>query len=368
MSAVLAAEIRDEVVREGPISFRRFMELALYHPEHGYYTSGRAQLGRKGDFFTNVSVGPLFGKLLAQQFAEMWRQLGQPADFCLVEQGAHEGHFARDVLGALKETDRDCFAATTYRIVEPSGALALRQRECLAGWPVEWVPDLSALPIFTGVHFSNELIDAFPVHVVQWTGSEWLERCVTSEGTEFRFTDCPITLPQLATACARIPQPLPPGYVTEVNLAAGAWIADVAGRVERGFIVVIDYGFLRDEYYMPERFEGTLSAYASHRREDNPLHAPGEIDLTAHVDFSSLMEAGIADGLRVAGFTDQHHLMVGLGAAYFTDGIPANAAELRAFQTLMHPTLMGMAFKTVAFQKGLTADASLMAFRYASQS
>jgi SAM-dependent MidA family methyltransferase len=368
MSAVLAAEIRDEVVREGPISFRRFMELALYHPEHGYYTSGRAQVGRKGDFFTNVSVGPLFGKLLARQFAEMWRLLGRPTGFCIVDQGAHEGHFAGDVLGALKETDPDCFAATAYRIVEPSSALALRQRERLIEWPVEWVPDLSGLPIFTGVHFSNELIDAFPVHVLEWTGREWLERCVTSEGMEFRFTNCPITLPQLATACARIPQPLPPGYVTEINLAAETWIADVAGRMKRGFILAVDYGFLRDEYYRPERFEGTLSAYAHHRRENDPLKAPGEIDLTAHVDFSSLMEAGIAAGLRVAGFTDQHHLMVGLGAAYFNDGIPANTGELRAFQTLMHPTLMGMAFKAVAFQKGVADDTSLMAFRYASRS
>jgi SAM-dependent MidA family methyltransferase len=365
MSAALAGIIREEVAQRGVISFRRFMELALYHPEHGFYTSGKAQVGRKGDFFTNVSVGPLFGKLLALQFAEMWRHLGQPANFSVVEQGAHEGYFAADVLSALKSADPDCFSATTYRIVEPSPSLAARQRERLAGWPVEWVCELTALPAFTGVHFSNELIDAFPVHLVQWTGNEWMERCVASDGEEFRFTDLPITSQPLAAACAGIPQPLPPGYVTEVNLAASAWIANVAARLERGFILAIDYGLPREEFYKPERHEGTLSAYAQHRREKNPLRAPGEIDLTAHVDFSSLMEAGTAAGLRVAGFTDQHHLMVGLGAAYFSDGTPANPSELRAFQTLMHPTLMGMAFKAVAFQKGVTEDVALMAFRYA---
>jgi SAM-dependent MidA family methyltransferase len=351
MSAALAAIIRDEIGREGLISFRRFMELALYHSEHGYYTSGRARVGRGGDFFTNVSVGPLFGKLLARQFAEMWRRLGQPANFAIVEQGAHEGHFALDALGALKEADPDCFVATTYRIVEPSSALLASQRERLAGWPVEWTSDLSQLSAITGVHVSNELIDAFPVHVVKWTGRDWVERCVANKGAEFEFVDRPISSPQLAVACGRIPQPLPPEYTTEVNLSAETWIAEVAGRMERGFILAIDYGFLRDDYYMPERNEGTLSAYAHHKRERDPLREPGEFDLSAHVDFSSLMEAGAAAGLRVAGFTDQHHLMVGLGAGYFADGTPANPSELRAFQTLMHPTLMGMAFKAVAFQR-----------------
>jgi SAM-dependent MidA family methyltransferase len=364
MSQALAEIIRDEIARCGPMPFRRFMELALYHREHGYYASGRASIGRKGDFFTNVSVGPLFGKLLARQFEEMWENLQRPMEFTIVEQAANDGQFASDVLTALREVATECFARTTYRIVEPFAPLEARQRERLVGLPVTWSRSIEELPSFTGVHFSNELVDAFPVHLVRWNGTQWHEQHVVSADEAFMFTDCGLSDEALVAACGRIPLPLPPGYTTEINLAAADWIREVATRLERGFVLMVDYGHLREDYYSLERHEGTLSAYRQHRRERDPLQDPGETDLTAHVEFSTLMEVGSAAGLRVVGFTDQHHAMVGLGALHFSDGSPS--PELRAFQTLMQPTLMGRAFKFLSFTKG-ECDAALRIFRYTSK-
>ncbi len=352
----LTTLIAGEIASSGPIPFRRFMDLALYHPEHGYYSSGRARVGRSGDFFTNVSVGSLFGRLLARQFCEMRSVLGQEADFTIVEQGAHGGEFAGDVISALPP------GMAAYRIIEPIPTLASAQRARLAGMNVEWSGNLCELSPFTGVHFSNELPDAFPVHLVVWTGAEWLERCVAVHGGGFAFTDAPIESAELAAACAAIPQPLPAGYVTEVNLAARAWIVAVAQRLVRGFVLAVDYGYERAEFFTPQRIAGTLSACARHRREPDPLARPGELDITAHVEFTSLIECAEAAGMRLAGFTDQHHFMVGLGAAHFAEG--AHAADRRAFQTLMHPQFMGMVFKVVCFSKGIEPPV-LAGFRYA---
>ena len=368
MSESLSEIIRSRIAARGPMPFRRFMELALYHLSLGYYASGRARVGRKGDFFTNVSVGPLFGRLLARQIVEMWERLGSPRAFSLIEQGAHEGALAADVLGGLREFSPDCFAATIYRIVEPFAVLADRQRNRLAKFAgrVEWKNSLREVEIECGVHLSNELPDAFPVHLVTRTSGEWRERMVIERGGRFAFDDGPLTMPALRDACAQIPGLLPDGYCTEVNLAAREWIADVARSIRRGFFLAVDYGFTRDEYYAPWRMSGTLSAYADHRRESDPLARPGEIDLTAHVEFTSLIEAATAAGLSLAGFTDQHHFMVGLGAAHFAH--EANAAERRAFQTLMHPQFMGTAFKVVCFAKAVEPSLPLAGFRFARPS
>ena len=365
MSAPLTEIIRSEIVAGGPMPFRRFMELALYHPEFGYYASGHARIGRGGDFFTNVSVGPLFGRLLARQIAEMWSVLGAPGDFTIIEQGAASGDLAADVLGGLRGMFPECHEAVRYRIVEPFAKLEARQRERLGAFAgkVQWSRALEEIRVEACVHFSNELPDAFPVHVVNRTGGEWRERVVIEKDGRFVFADGPPPSGELREACARIPGPLPEGYVTEVNLAACAWIREVAAVMQRGFVLAVDYGFPRLQYYSPDRIAGTLSAYANHRREPDPLARPGEIDLTAHVEFDGLIEAATAAGLRLEGFTDQHHFTVGLGAEHFADG--ANAAERRAYQTLMHPQFMGTAFMAAAFSKGTVSAAPLAGFRFA---
>ena len=363
MSTTLATLLAARIAREGPIPFREFMAQALYHPEHGYYGSGRAQIGRGGDFFTNVSVGPLFGRLLARQFAEMWERLGRPAEFAIVEQGAHRGDFAGDVLAALHGFAPECFAATRYHIIEPVAKLRAAQEAVLKG-NVAWHPMLDDLPPFTGVHFSNELLDAMPAHLVTWNGAEWLERHVAVQGDGFVFTDAPLTSEALRAYLADVP-PVPAGYVTEVNLDALAWIDAVAARLKRGWVLAIDYGLRREDYFAPERRTGTLRAYAGHRVNDDPLARPGEIDLTTHVEFSSLMERATQTGLRAAGFTDQHHFMVGLGPLHFRNDAVPEMAELRAYKTLMHPTMMGTSFHALCFAKDAPVSPALAGFKFA---
>jgi len=356
--------LREEIGLRGPIPFRDFMEAALYHPEFGYYGSGRARIGRDGDFFTNVSVGALFGRLLARQFAEMWERLGRPAGFTIVEQGANRGDFARDALGGLQEFAPECFAATSYWIVEPVPALRTQQAATLAAREkVRWAASLEELPRFTGVHFSNELIDALPVHRIVHSGGFWKEQHVDFQEDRFVFVSGAISSAALQACLSLIP-PVPDGYKTEANLDALDWIAGLAGRLERGFVLAIDYGFSREEYYRPERTDGTLSAYAGHRREPDPLARPGGIDLTAHVEFTSLVERAEENGLGVLGFTDQHHFMVGLGKLHFTEG-SANLREVSAFKTLMHPNLMGRAFKVLCLEKGARQEKAMAGFEFA---
>ncbi|MDB6154282.1 MAG: hypothetical protein JWL90_2735, partial [Chthoniobacteraceae bacterium] len=241
--APLSILIRDAIARRGPIPFRDFMAEALYHPEFGYYGSGKAAIGRGGDFFTNVSVGPLFGALLARQFAQMWERLGAPAQFDLVEQGAHRGAFANDVLAALQSTDPDCFESLRYTIIEPGKVQREAQAAALAHWSnIRWVDDLEALPAFEGVHFSNELLDAFPVHLVRWTGDQWEELHVTFDEGRFKFVPAALSSQLLGDQLAQLPFPFPAGYTTEINLTALEWVDQLARKLERGYLLAIDYG------------------------------------------------------------------------------------------------------------------------------
>jgi len=359
----LTAIFHARIAASGPIPFRDFMAAALYDPAHGYYGSGRAAIGRGGDFFTNVSVGPLFGRLLARQFAEMWVRLGRPGDFTIVEQGAHRGDFARDVLEWLRANAPECRAATTYRIVEPVATLREVQQMALGDSAV-WQARLDELPRFTGVHFSNELLDAMPVHLVKWAGAEWLERYVAVRDEALVLADGPLSSDALRSAVAALPR-VPAGYVTEVNLEALAWVDAVAGRLQSGWVLAIDYGHVREEFYAPERSTGTLRAYSGQRLEGDPLARPGEVDLTAHVEFTSVIERAARAGLECAGFTDQHHFMVGLGQLHFRDDAVPEMAELRAYKTLMHPTMMGTSFHALALAKEAPDAGVLAGFKFA---
>ncbi|MES2572666.1 MAG: SAM-dependent methyltransferase [Verrucomicrobiota bacterium] len=367
-NAPLTDLLRRRIAESGAIPFHDFMAEALYQPEFGYYASGKAAIGRAGDFFTNVSVGPLFGALLARQFEEMWKRLGMPARFDLVEQGAHRGLFAADLLRALELVAPDCFRAARYTFVEPNPVQREAQAAAIAPWKkteVRWVEKPEALPEFEGVHFSNELIDAFPVHLVTWTGEKWIEQHVEWAEERFRYVPGKISSNSLAAHLELIPRPLPANYTTEVNLAALHWIDALAGRLGRGYLLAIDYGFSRIEYYRPERPQGTLTGYARHERIDDLLENPGEIDLTAHVDFTTLIEQAERAGLHLQGFTDQHHFMVGLSRLHFQDAAaitPQWQRDMRAFKTLMHPALMGASFKALCLGKGVPSIPPLSGF------
>ena len=369
----LILSIRDLIRNEGPISFARFMEQALYHPAHGYYSSGRCTIGRRGDYFTSVSVGPLFGEMLAAQFAEIWRRLGCPNDFVIVEQGAHHGEFATDVLETLRDSSPELFATLRYRIVEPFPVLRQRQQGVLRQFAgtVEWSASLEAMEPFSGVHFSNELVDAMPVQLIVAAGAperrKWHERLVERTSCGFMFVHQPISDPRLQIEIAKFPPPPEGPYETEINLAALDWIDALASKLVRGVMLVADYGFPRHEFYGPGRSTGTLRCYSGHRVLSSPLEDVGESDITAHVEWTSLAERAEGRSLNLSGFTDQHHFLTGL-----LSSCPVLASVVaeksRALQTLLHPEFLGTKFQFLALTKEFPAAEPLGGFKFARES
>jgi SAM-dependent MidA family methyltransferase len=361
--------VRETIRQRGPVSFAWFMEQALYHPELGYYSSGRCAIGRRGDYFTNISVGPLFGRLLAAQFAEMWESLGRPSDFAIVEQGAHHGEFARDVLGTLRERAADFFSTLRYCIIEPFPVLQRRQTEALRDFDgkLTWEKSLIDLDPFCGVHFSNELLDAMPVHLISRAGTGWEERCVAESGDGFEFVTTPITDAALLRHFETIPRHSGGPYETEVNLAALKWMELLAPKLIRGYVLAVDYGYARENYYAPERSSGTLRSYAHHRINPSPLSDIGEADITAHVDWTSLAERAETCGLSVAGFTDQHHFATGVVTELMPEQFGANAdAKTRgSLQTLLHPEFLGTTFQFLGLTKNVASGAPLSGFKFA---
>lgn len=359
--------IRQTIRCRGPVTFDWFMEQALYHPALGYYSSGRCAIGRHGDYFTNISVGPLFGRLLAAQFVEMWESLGRPEDFVIVEQGAHHGDFARDVLRAVSERAPDFFSTLRYWIVEPFPILRERQEEALRDFhaKVAWKKSLGRLEPFCGVHFSNEFLDALPVRLISLIAAGWQERCVAESGDEFRFVMAPITDAELRGQLEAIPHDLSKPYETEVNLAALKWLETLGQKLTRGYVLAVDYGYSREEFYAPERSSGTLQCYARHRIVPSPLVEIGQTDITAHVDWTSLVERAAARGLSLAGFTDQHHFITGVAATLMPEQFDAaDAATRRALQTLLHPELLGTTFQFLALARD-APDRPLSGFKFA---
>lgn len=356
----LEAELRARIAAEGPLGFDEFMAAALYHPVHGYYASGRPRTGRRGDFFTSVSVGPVFGRLLAAQFVEMRDLLGRPGEFTLVEQGANDGQLMADILGA--------WAGPLPRVilVEPFESLRAAQRATLAPWSgaVEHVACEADLPDFTGVFFANELLDAFPVKIFVREDGRWLERRVGAESERFVFVDVPAAQ---APACAPLVEESVPRFLAEFCPALGAWTATVAGKLQRGWMLLVDYGYPEAVRCQPARAGGTLAAYREHRRGEDLLADPGRQDLTAHVDFTAVARAAADSGLRLAGFTDQHHALTALASRVFPampEGeLSAGAAkEMRALRQLLHPESMGTSFKFLALAKNTQAPLAAFAF------
>ncbi len=342
--------VRDEIRARGPMRFDRFMDLALYHPEHGYYAKARP-IGRTGDFFTSVSVGPLFGRLLAWQFRQMAELLGEQ-EFWIVEQGANDGQLARDILEECNRTS-EFFRRLRYLIVEPS--LARRDAQALLlerfGKRVQWLDRLEngvgKKP--AGVFFSNELVDALPVRLIEARNDDWLERRVAvseDQGLTWTASDADA---ELRLAIGALPVVPADGFCTEIGLAARSWAAKTAEFLRRGYYLTIDYGFPAAAYYAPFRREGTLTCYHQHRRGDDVLHAPGEQDITAHVDFTALGRAGESAGLETLGLIDQMRFLTGIVKEHVERGGRSIdlGPDVKAWQTLAHPEHLGERFKVL---------------------
>lgn len=360
-----------EIQQVGAIPFRRFMELALYHPEHGYYASGRARVGKEGDFFTSVSVGGIYGRLLASVCMEVWWRLGSPPEFTIVEQGANDGSMASDILGAIQEGDEEFKRATRFVIVEPFPSNRERQQQKLRGFRnVSWLSSVEELSKFTGIHLSNELLDAFPVDSLRWNGTAWEEECVTHEGGNLSWVTRPIVDAGTGIAARQLPTHLARGFRVEINGGALPWLVGLHRKLRRGIILTVDYGQSGEDRYAPHRSDGTLLAYRNHERFDDPLGEPGLRDITAQVDFTALEQQARKTGFETLGYSDQHHFLVGAAEPWLrslgdlTAKSDAARPDLRALQTLLNPGTMGRQFKAVAFGKEFPAEPPLGCFKY----
>jgi len=356
----------DMVRDSGPITFRQYMALCLYHPEHGYYVRGPERTGIRGDYFTSPDLHPIFARLLARQAAEMWEVLGRPAPFIWVEMGAGRGLLAQDFLKWAANTE---FGATlNYVGIEPGDEtrLRLKNRVSREGRKTTFrvLANLEELEPITGCFFSNELVDAFPVSIVTRARGRLQEIYVTAQGETLRETLGPLSDTAVAAYVARYASGLEEGHRMEVNLVSTDWIRSVAERLVRGFTLTIDYGDLAARLYTADRPRGTLMAYRGHMANEDFFSAPGEQDLTAHVNFSGLIRAGEHMGLNLTGFTTQERFLLALGEPdQFGDLYDPGQSEVERLDTrlklkrLILPGGMGTVFKVLIQHKGIAAPA-----------
>jgi SAM-dependent MidA family methyltransferase len=314
-SAPLVAELRARIERDGPISFRDFMAAALYHPQHGYYHTQAAATSRGGDYVTGPEVHPIFGALVGRQLSELWEVMDRPAAFDIVEQGGGRGLLARDVLRWAAGAAPAFLEAIHYTLVEPNAMLRREQEASLAdaetGAQVSWTEDLPLA--IEGCVLTNELLDAFPVHRVVREGGVLREVYVAHDGA--RFFDQPGPLSHAAIAAYFDDLKLLPGVgcYAEVNLASPVWMARVASRLKRGYVLTFDYGYEAADLYAPWRRDGTLLCFYRQTASSDPYQRIGRQDMTASVDFTTLRRAGERAGLTTAAMTDQSQFLLRMG-------------------------------------------------------
>jgi len=313
---ILKDKIVDSIRRNGPIPFERFMEMSLYAPGLGYYMRDMQPVGRSGDFYTSSHLHPVFGALLGRQIEECWLALGNPSAFTVVEMGAGAGHLASDLLAYL--SSRIIYGSMRYVIVERNPFVRSQQKKLLLpyGSRVNWIDTVEGLkePV-TGCFLSNELLDAFPVHLVQMN-SVFEEVYVGEHKGDF-VEVARVCTPEVANYlheyASGLETSLQPGDRTEVNLQIWPWIESVAAKLTEGFVLTVDYGYPAEDYYCMERNRGTLLCYRGHVLCENPYEHVGEQDITAHVNFTSLKRWGEEIGLKSVGFCPQGPYLISLG-------------------------------------------------------
>jgi SAM-dependent MidA family methyltransferase len=345
---IIAAEV---AARGGWISFARYMELALYAPGLGYYSGGSRKFGGEGDFLTAPELTPLYGQALARQVAQVLAASAPQ----VIEAGAGSGRLAADLLLAL---DALGCAPGHYGILELSGELRARQQATLheraprLADRVEWLDELPER--FSGCLVGNEVLDAMPTHALRWDdGSGVLEGGVGFEDGRLVPAERPAT-GSLLTAALAMPVARP--HRGELGLAARAWVAELARRLECGAMLLIDYGLPRHELYHPQRDGGTVRCHYRHRVHDDPLWLPGLSDITSHVDFTAVAEAGFDAGLDVLGYTSQAVFLLNCGIGELPEqGVGADELRARgAVNVLISPNEMGETFKVIALGRGLS--------------
>ena len=362
LTTPLARALADRIRADGPIPFAEYMRECLYHPQFGYYSKPESR--RFADFYTSVDVHPIFGRLLARQFAEMWELVGRPREFFTVEAGAGIGRLASQILDFAEQKLPDFYGALRYVAVEQSAARREQHHETLRTH-VENGRAISAtdLPpqIPAACIFSNELLDAFPVHRVFVENGALREIYVGVNGQGFTEELGPLTSAPIAQYFQEQRITLREGQQAEVNLDAREWILEAGRRLGCGFVLTVDYGHEAAELYDERHMRGTLLAYSKHRATEDFFERPGEQDLTAHVNFTALDLWGRCAGLMRTGCVSQMAFLVALGRAnefadlYDDDGSEVERVRARlSLKSLIHPEGMGETFQVFIQHKGIT--------------
>jgi len=357
INARLQDRIRAEIAESaGLLPFDRFMELALYAPGLGYYVAGAEKFGPDGDFTTAPELSPLFGRCIANQCAEVLERIPEAE---ILEFGAGSGALAIQILGRLDEIDA---LPKRYRILEPSPELRRRQHDRIQQRlphlidRCEWLDGLPER--IQGIVIANEVLDAMPVHRFRLDDAgEPLEVCVGEREGAFTDVDAPIRSPGLTERIATLQADgfaLTPGYASEINLRLAPWLSALSNVLERGLALLIDYGYSRSAYYQPDRSMGTLMCHYRHQAHEDPYRYIGLQDITAHVDFTAVAEAGLGAGFELAGFTTQAHFLIGCGIDQLLSEAPDALEQTLAAKQLLLPTEMGERFKVMGLDKGMT--------------
>ena len=355
----LRKEIADLINVKEQITFADYMELTLYHPEYGYYTSGKEKIGKKGDYYTSSDVHSVFGELIARQQEQMWRLLGS-GRFTVVEVGAGKGWLCHDILNYIRNEYPGFFEKIDYKIVEISRNLIERQSDTLkefeakVSWESFSEDGFSFSPV-EGCFLSNEFVDSLSVHQVIVEDNCLKEIYVTTtDGVLCEKIDELSSL-ELENYFKELKIDLKEGQRAEVNLKALDWVENISCHLNRGFVITIDYGYLAEELYSEERCRGTLVCYFEHTTSENPYERVGNQDITSHVNFSSIIEAGIKSGLSTTGFVRQSNFLIALGILNKMNDAKGDFSKLLTMKNLFMPGGMGDIFKVLIQHKGVNS-------------
>jgi SAM-dependent MidA family methyltransferase len=322
-------------------------------------------VGKQGDFITSVSIGSCFGMLLARRLHTFWKESGKNEGFHIVEPGAHDGSLCADILREIRQLDPDFFQATHYHLIEATPALITAQHQNLStefSGKFTSHTSLGEIHHLHGALLSNELIDAFPVELIRYENAQWKQMMVTStDGKHLSLTSETIHSPELAQFCQSLQSyssSFPEGYTTEYNPGIDAFSCDASRALKSGLFITIDYGHSAEDLYHPDRTTGTLQTYHNHQKSDNPLIAPGEIDITTHIDFTRLIASAETHGFRAPTLRTQASYLTDHARAWLLDienpdtPTPSDTPRLlRQFQTLIHPAMLGTKFSVLEMKK-----------------
>lgn len=367
----LTSFLKDLLQQKKSIPFTTFMESALYHPHLGYYTRGHENVGKTGDFFTSVSVGSCFGIILAHRIHREWQRLNMPKSFHLIELGANNGQLAKDILDTIQSSFPALYSSTQYHIIEKLPNVIDLQRKTLSSHDLLLQHHSSPSHIGeTGVILSNELIDAFPVHLLEYTNNQWHERSVTTDPQgDFTFHTAPLHSELKDSISAESPSlfttlPSPPQqYQTEYRPALNHLSSSLHQILDHSLLITIDYGHTTSSYYAPSRQTGTLRCYHKHQADEDPLKLPGLKDITAHVDFTQWGNTLRNSNFRLTHFSSQSHYLTTQAKDWLTTMEQSGDIDLkliRQFQTLTHPTTMGHQFHVLEAHTHLPEDSDTL--------